>query len=169
MVRRECRWPLAVPGIVVGLLLSGCAGGPDATERTRPAVAAGEFGTPDCVLRHIVADFDVLDDRNLILFAAGGAEAYHVQVSPPATELRFTDALALESRSTRICGYAGDALLVDVAGQGPRRLAVIGVFRLDEAALAGLRARFGHGPPRPPAVVQPGAGAVIERDLGGDP
>lgn len=152
----------------LALLLGGCATSDDEfARRPRPSVAAGEFGEQDCFLWQTLRNFEVLDDHNLIVFAAGEAEAYHVQVSPPATGLRFAGTLAFESRSARVCGHAGDALIVHDSGLGPQRLGVIGVFRLDETALAGLRARFGLGSARPAGgKPQPGPGAALERDLG---
>lgn len=127
---------------------------------------AGEFGTPDCFLRRSAADFRVLDERNLVVFAPGRRDAYHVQVSMPLHDLRFANAVAFESRGSRVCGYAGDALLVQGSGGGPDRASVIGVYRLDGPALEGLLARFGAGPAQPKPEPRPGAGADIEQDLG---
>lgn len=146
-------------------LLAACAAAPPGEAPRRPTVRAGEFGTPDCFLRRLASDFRVLDDRNLVVFAPGRADAYHVQVSLPLQGLRFADAVAFESRNTRICGYAGDELVVSRGG-GPEQASVIGVYRLDRRALEGLLARFGAGPlPAKPAP-QPGEGADIETDPG---
>ncbi len=157
-------------GMALALVLSACTAGQTGRETpSRPTVQAGEFGTADCFLRRTVQDFEVLDDRNLIVFAPGKSEAYHIQVSMPATELRFASVLAFESRSSRICGYAGDSLLIGDAGPGLRRLPVAGVYRLDEVALEGLQARFGRGAGRAGSQApQPGGGATIERDLGAE-
>jgi hypothetical protein len=129
-------------------------------------VRAGEFGTPDCFLRRSAGDFRVLDERNLIVFAPGRADAYHVQVSMPLHGMPFANTLAFESRSSRLCGYAGDALLLPGGAGGPDRASVIGVYRLDGPALEGLLARFGAGAAPPKPEPRPGAGADIEKDLG---
>jgi hypothetical protein len=162
------RGPLAGAFVAV-LAVSGCAvqGGEERPQR--PFVKPGEFGTPDCFMPRLVRDFTALDDRNLIVFGPGRSEAYHVQVSPPSPDLRFADALAFESRQTRICGYAGDDVVVADGGRRGDRLSVIGVYRLDERALQGLRARFGIGEPATAPRPEPGAGAEIERDPDGEP
>jgi hypothetical protein len=164
--RRPAR---ALAGLAAVALLPGCAAIGDGDLPVRPSVRAGEFGEASCFLRRTVMDFEVLDDRNLIVFAPGRSEPYHMQVSPGSSGLRHATVLAFEASSAQICGYAGDSLLVEQPGGGLQRLSVIGVYRLDEPALAGLEARFGKAvaPARP--APQPAAGAEIERDLGQEP
>jgi hypothetical protein len=156
--------------LLVAAIAVGCTSSGEQQRPPRPSVRGGEFGTPGCFLRRLVQDFEVLDDRNLIVFAPGRSDAYHVQVSPPDGQLRFAQLLAFESRDSRICGYAGDSLTMADGTAGPRRLSVTGSYRLDPAALQGLEARFGMAaaPARGPAQPQPGEGAAIERDLGSD-
>jgi hypothetical protein len=151
--------------VTAALAHGGCTSQSGQERPSRPSVKPGEFGAADCFTARLVRDFDALDDRNLIVFGPGKSDAYHVQVSPPSPDLRFTDVLAFESRgAARICGHAGDDLLVADAGHR-ERLSVIGVWRLDERALQGLRARFGASRPAPTPAPQPGEGAQIERDL----
>ena len=154
-----------IPTLMVIAAACGCVSDTQREIPSRPTVTAGEFGTPDCFLRRTLQDFEVLDDRNLIVFAPGKSEAYHVQISPPATELRFATLLAFESRSSRVCGYAGDGLMLGDSGPGVRRFSITGVYRLDAMALEGLTARFGKGTKAMLATPIPGAGAAIERDL----
>jgi hypothetical protein len=156
--------------LLVAAAALGCASSGEQQKPARPSVRGGEFGTAGCFLRRLVQDFEVLDDRNLIVFAPGRSDAYHVQVSPPDEQLRFTQLLAFESRDSRVCGYAGDSLTIADGAAGPRRLSVIGSYRLDPAALQGLEARFGiaSAPASGPGQPQPGGGAEIERDLGSD-
>jgi hypothetical protein len=155
--------------IVLAAVVAGCAAAPDAERARRPSVKPGEFGTPGCFLPRTVLDFTVLDDRNLVVFAPGRGDAYHVQVSPPSASLRFAQRLAFRSNDSRLCGYAGDSLLVADAPGYDARLSVTGVYRLDERALAGLQARFGKAPPAAAPAPQPGPGAAIERELGTGP
>lgn len=159
--------------VVLALVgMAGCSS--DATrdaarESTpRPSVAPGEFGEADCFVARSVSNFTTLDDRNLIVFAPGKSNAYHVQVNPPSPQLRYAESLGFESRHSRVCGYAGDELII-AAGGGPSRMAVTGVFRLDAMALEGLQARFGKAPPASLQQPQPGMGAEIERDLEAPP
>ena len=140
-------------------LLAACAGrGGD--RPPAPAVRGGEFGRPSCFLRDTVHDFEVLDDRDLIVFAPGRANAYHVQVSPPDSGLRFVESLAFWSSGSQICGFAGDSLITGRMG-GPERLSVTGVWVLDQRALEGLENRFGKRHAGMAAPL-PGKGAEIE-------
>jgi hypothetical protein len=152
--------------VAAALLASACGTNQGSERPPRPTVRAGEFGAPDCFLRRSVQNFQVLDDRNLIIFAPGKADAYHVQVSPPVVELRFANALAFESRNSRVCGYAGDEVLVGDSGREFSRISVMAVYRLDARALDGLQARFGQAPVPGKPEPQPGEGAELERDLG---
>ena len=132
----------------------------------RPAVHGGEFGEAACFRRRAAEDFRVLDDRNLIVFAPGRKEAYHVQTGPPGTGLRLASRLAFDSRSSMVCGYAGDSLLVEAPGGGFDRMPITGVYWLDEMALSGLEARFSgeHGGSHS-SQPQEGLGAEIERRI----
>jgi hypothetical protein len=146
-------------------MAAGCASSGDSERPPRPSVKAGEFGTPGCFLRQSVQNFEVLDDRNLIVFAPRKTDAYHVQVSPSSGELRFTHTLAFESQGSSVCGYGRDGLIVAETGTGPRRLSITSVYRLDAAALDGLRVRFGKQTVPGATTPKAGEGAEIERGL----
>lgn len=152
---------------VAAAALVACAPRADRESPALPRVDAGEFGEPACFHPAWVGNFEVLDARNLLVFAQGAQEAYHVQVSPPASELHHVSSLAFETRSSRVCGFAGDKLLLPRSAIG--RVSVTGVYRLDSTALAGLRGRFdiaGRSAVRPPP--QAGPGAQVERVLDGE-
>jgi hypothetical protein len=169
-VFRLRRWEILGAALVAVALVPACGSQESGTRTPRPSVKPGEFGTAGCFFRRQAQDFQVLDDRNLIVYAPGKSNAYHVQISPPAPELRFTNALAFESRNTQICGYAGDDLLL-ADGPASRQYSITGVWRLDEAALQGLKARFNLDTTPAQPEAQPVEGAEIERELGsnGDP
>jgi hypothetical protein len=156
--------PLAIAA--AALVAAGCASQAGEARPVRPSVRPGEFGTPDCFVARLARDFVALDDRNLIVFAPGTSDAYHVQVSPSSGDLRFASTLAFESRNTQVCGHAGDRLMMADAGSRGQRLSVTGVYRLDERELDGLRARFGKAAPGETPAPAPGEGAAIERELG---
>lgn len=159
------RCPPAVAGLAIALGLAGCAAEHGAERPRRPQVKPGEFGTPDCFAPHLVRNFTTLDDRNLIVYGPGKSDAYHVQVFPPSRDLRFAGALAFGSHGSRVCGRGGDDLTV-AGAEAQSRVAVVGVWRLDERALQGLRARFGQAAPAGVPRPEPGQGAEIERELG---
>jgi hypothetical protein len=147
---------------------AGCASSPATRPAAVPTVRAGEFGRQDCFLAREAQDFEVLDASNLLLYVPDRRTAYHVHVSPPAPELRHAQVLGFQSRHTRVCGYAGDRLVLDAAG-GAQEHSVTGVYFVDEAAVATLRSRFGLEPrAAPPAPVAPEPGGV-QRDLAAPP
>ncbi len=101
----------------------------------------------------------MLDRSNLIVYAPGDAHAYHVRVSPPSTELRFAESLAFQPAAGRICGYAGERLIVGPT-RSAERLAIIDVARLGPESLQTLRGDGGASLPAPRPL--PGPGADIE-------
>lgn len=153
-------WPCGF--LLTACALAGCAGPGGEARAGRGAVPAPSVtGTTGCFYPRDVRDFRVLDRSNLILYAPDDSNAYHIRLSPPSTELRFAEAIAFQPAGERICGYAGERLIV-----GPptsvERLAIIDVARLSPESLQALRSggEAGSGPaaPRP----QPGPGADVE-------
>ncbi len=126
-----------------------------------------DTGTPACFYAGQVSDFSVLDRSNLIVYAPSRQTAYHVRISPPATSLRATDRLSFGPRDARICGYAGERLIVP-DGRGGERFSIIGVSRLTEAGLESLLVAAGRAAgagAAEEAQPEPAAGAEIHREL----
>lgn len=156
-----------VATLVAATLLSACAASQE-TGQEGPSAAAkavvarpGENGEPGCFFASQVQDFRAISRSDLIVFAPNEKNAYQVRIAPPATGLRFSDAVVFVSRSDRICGYAGDDLVIDEAG-GRQRYSVIEVARLAPETVERLLGREAE-PPAPEA--RPGAGAEVEREL----
>ena len=145
--------------MLVGSVLAGCAatGGQSAVKKA-PIPPPSATGTTACFYVHQVQNFHVLDRSNLIVYAPNDASAYHVRVSPPSTELRFAESLAFLPADGRICGYAGERLIVGQGGAS-ERLAILDVSRLSPDSLAALRADT-TAPELP--VAKPGPGAEVE-------
>lgn len=140
----------------------GCAPGTEGTrEPSLPSPA--DTGTSACFHASQVSSFTVLDPSNLIVYAPSKQTAYHVRISPPASGLRLVDSLAFVGRDSRICGYAGEQLLIP-SGRRSERFSIAGVSRLDQAGLAALLAAAGR-PAGAGAEPEPGAGDQINRDL----
>lgn len=142
--------------------LAGCAGagGQARTERVAvpgPAVS----GAQGCFYPRDVQDFRVLDRSSLIVYAPNDGNAYHVRLSPPSLDLRFAESLAFLPAGGRICGYAGERLIV-----GPPRsaehLAIIDVVRLSPDSLQVLRSGAEGGAGTPTPRPRPGPGADVE-------
>ena len=151
--------------VLNALVIVGCAT-PGATQEERPAAAVEPTGTNACFYERQVNDFRALDRSNLIVYAPSKAHAYHVRVSPPSTQLKFANALAFTSRSGRICGFAGDAI---VMGTRPgERVSVIDVYRLDEIGLQRLLEAYGLAKGDEELEPETEEGAEIERDIDAD-
>jgi hypothetical protein len=118
-----------------------------------------------CFYPRQVLNFRVLDRSNLIVYAPNDRNAYHVQVSPPSTDLRFADSLAFIPSNERICGYAGERMIIGSSTAGPVA-AIIAVSRLSPESLESLRADSA-GAATPAVEPMPGPGAEIEP--AGDP
>lgn len=156
-------WTTGSIAVATLIQLAACAGGSSAA-RPSPSVKPGEFGTAACFYRRQVEDFTVLDPSNLIVYAPNKANAYHVYVSPPEPELRSASTLGFSSRSSEICGYSRDALVLDAAG-GHHRVPIFGVYRLNDAALSGLLTRFRLNGAKPKPADGAVAGPKIDRSL----
>jgi hypothetical protein len=143
-------------------LITGCAAGGD--QKSADADAPARRGSAACFYASNVSNWTVLDRSALIVYAPNKSHAFRVQVSPGASDLRWADSLAFVSRSNRICGRAGDQIVMPT-GTTKRSYSVIDVRRLDQASLEGLLATYGKAGRS--AEVEPGEspGAAIERDL----
>jgi hypothetical protein len=146
--------------------LAGCSG-IEPAERERPPRARAVIpppsvtGVADCFLVIQAQDFRVLDRSNLIVYAPDERHAYHVQIAPPSLDLRDAESLAFRASSGRICGFAGERLII---GGNPGRpagqeISVIAVSRLSGEGLELLRGRNAAAPPVAP---RPGPGPEIE-------
>lgn len=116
-------------------------------------------GTAACFYPRDVQDFRVVDRSRVILYAPNDANAYQLRISPPSTELRFAESLAFLPAGGRICGFAGERLVVGPATSA-QRFAIIDVIRLSPGSLQTLRGGAAEG--TTPPVPQPGPGADVE-------
>ncbi|MEQ1800493.1 MAG: DUF6491 family protein [Gammaproteobacteria bacterium] len=158
---RSARLPLATIAFVLHLL-GGCAAPGDGERPARvPIPPPSATGTSDCFYAREVQDFTALDRSNLIVYAPNDSNAYHVRISPPSNDLRFADSLAFLPPAGRICGYAGERLVVGLPASG-QRFAIIDVSRLSRASLDMLRGGGEGGAEAATPRPQPGPGADVE-------
>lgn len=129
--------PVTVPSIAVTMILAGCAGtrGPVDEVAERTTSPGG-----DCFTVSLARDFRYLDDYNLIVHAAGRTP-YHVELSQACFGLGGDFAIGLRARSGRMCGFAGDEVIVRGFGI-PERCPVLSVRRLDDDQLQILVDQF---------------------------
>ena len=151
---------LVQAGLIIAYI-TGCAtnGDQGSAADERQGYAAGSA----CFYASQASDWTVLDRSTLIVYAPSRSHAFRVDVGAGASDLRWADSLAFVSSSSRICGRAGDRI-VTPTGTANRSYTVVGVTRLDPAALEGLLATYGKAS----EPVEPGEspGAEIERELG---
>ncbi len=144
-------------------LLAGCAtGGADSDSSQQAEAASGRSG---CFYSGQVSNWTVLDRSNLIVYAPRESNAFQVMISPPSMELRSASELAFDSRSSRICGRAGERLIVG-RSRNPRRHSIMNVKYLDERDLQRVLENYGKLPTGEVAESGESPAAEIERDLG---
>lgn len=149
--------PVLLLFAVLGFAFPLAAAGQDAD----PDVESLTPGSSDCIRSSYLRDFEILDDRNLLVLAGRRRAGYRIQLAPGCFGLRHSLGVYFQSRSGRICGYPGEYLIVgdDVGLVGPSRdrtprvedrCAIRGVQRLEPEAMHEVRVRFGKVPPLPP-------------------
>ncbi len=154
-------YSLVQAGLIIAYI-TGCAANDDQKSAydESPEYTAGSA----CFYASQASDWTVLDRSTLIVYAPSKSHAFRVDVGPGASDLRWADSLAFVSRSSRICGRAGDRI-VTPTGTANRSYTVIGVTRLDPASVEDLLAAYGKAGQS--EQVEPGEspGAEIEREL----
>jgi len=153
--------------LLAGCLVAGCAATTDQAASSKlPIPPPSATGTAACFFPGEVQSFRVLDRSNLIVYAPDEKRAYHVRIATPSSDLRFVESVAFAPPNARICGYAGERLVIG-RGTGTQRVPVIDVSRLAPGSLAALQSGR-EGDTVPVARPRPGQGPVIERTTGPD-
>lgn len=90
--------------------LAGCASNAPTTTAGDRAAAEEEN---DCLRTSLIRDWDVLDQRSLIVYES--RRPYHVELGETCFGLDFATMIAVYDRSGdgRICGYGLDRVIVD--------------------------------------------------------
>ena len=154
---------LLVPVALIIFSGIGCAaGGKQESGDNEPSALTGGSA---CFYVRDASSWTVLDRSTLIVYAPNKSSAFRVQVSPGASDLRWADSLAFVSRSNRICGRAGERIVVPTGG-AKSSYSVIDVRRLNSASLEGLLAEHGKAGRSEPVEPGESPGADIERELG---
>jgi len=101
---------------------------------------------PSCFNTSSINDYEVLDRGNLIVYGRPRKRAYHLQISPANLDLGGSDMISFRSWTGRICGYAGDELIIPNDIFQPR-YSITNVTELDETGLYNLMVKFGKAEP----------------------
>ena len=145
------------------ILITSCGQETELSNRSTPRYTMMEGSS--CFNTRDIEDYMVLDRSNLIVYGRPSSRAYHIEISPPATSIRGSDMISFVSWSGRICGFAGDDLLIPNSIYNERH-SIISVKRLDETAQYNLLVRFGKAEPVIEVQPEDDSSPEIKRELG---
>ena len=147
------------------ILITSCGQETELSNKSTPRYTMMEGSS--CFNSRDIEDYMVLDRSNLIVYGRPSSRAYHIEISPPATSIRGSDMISFVSWSGRICGFAGDDLLIPNSIYNERH-SIISVKRLDETAQYNLLIRFGKAEPVIEVQPEDDSSPEIKRELGED-
>ena len=145
------------------MLITSCGQETELSNKNTPRYSMMEGSS--CFNSRDIDDYRVLDRSNLIVYGRPSTKAYHIEISPPATSIRGSDMISFVSWSGRICGFAGDDLLIPNSIYNERH-SIISVKRLDETAQYNLLVRFGKAEPVIEVQPEDDSSPEIKRELG---
>ena len=145
------------------ILITSCGQEAELSNKSTPRYTMMEGSS--CFNSRDIEDYMVLDRSNLIVYGRPSSRAYHIEISPPATSIRGSDMISFVSWSGRICGFAGDDLLIPNSIYNERH-SIISVKRLDETAQYNLLIRFGKAEPVIEVQPEDDSSPEIKRELG---
>jgi hypothetical protein len=146
-------------------LITSCGQEAELNNKSTPRYTMMEGSS--CFNTRDIEDYMVLDRSNLIVYGRPSSRAYHIEISPPATSIRGSDMISFVSWSGRICGFAGDDLVIPNSIYNERH-SIISVKQLDETAQYNLLVRFGKAEPVIEVQPENNSSPEIKRDLGED-
>ncbi len=101
--------------------------------------AAAKSHGERCIYSRMVDDFEVIDNRTLVVYAPTRKSPYIIELFAPEPGLKFEHSLGFEDRNAdgRICAYGGDSIIV----QGPisNRITISSVNKVDPEQVKQLR------------------------------
>ena len=147
------------------ILITSCGQETELSNKSTPRYTMMEGSS--CFNTRDIEDYMVLDRSNLIVYGRPSSRAYHIEISPPATSITGSDMISFVSWSGRICGFAGDDLLIPNSIYNERH-SIISVKRLDETAQYNLLVRFGKAEPVIEVQPEDDSSPEIKRELGED-
>ena len=147
------------------ILITSCGQEAELSNKSTPRYTMMEGSS--CFNSRDIEDYMVLDRSNLIVYGRPSSRAYHIEISPPATSIRGSDMISFVSWSGRICGFAGDDLLIPNSIYNERH-SIISVKRLDETTQYNLLVRFGKAEPIIEVQPEDDSSPEIKRELSED-
>jgi len=150
-------------GLIVILLLfiNGCASQSDTNELEDDIKLSNRsscFNTMD------IRDYRVLDRSNLIVYGRPKSRSYHLKISPPNLDESGLDMISFKSWSGRVCGFAGDELIIPDS-LFEQRYSIVSVTQLDEAGHYNLMVQYGKAEPLQEIEPETSSSPEISREL----
>ena len=147
------------------ILITSCGQEAELSNKSTPRYTMMEGSS--CFNSRDIDDYMVLDRSNLIVYGRPSSRAYHIEISPPTSSIRGSDMISFVSWSGRICGFAGDDLVIPNSIYS-ERYSIISVKKLDETAQYNLLVRFGKAEPIIEVKPEDDSSPEIKRELGED-
>ena len=144
------------------ILITSCGQEAELNNKSTPRYSMMEGSS--CFNSRDIDDYRVLDRSNLIVYGRPSTKAYHIEISPPATSIRGSDMISFVSWSGRICGFAGDDLVIPNSIYNERH-SIISVKQLDETAQYNLLVRYGKAEPIIEVKPEDDSSPEIKREL----
>ena len=94
-----------------------------------------------CIFFRTLYDWQPLNNNNLIVWAPSRNHPYQIQLDRPCFGLKFAHTIGFTSRDSRLCGFGGDAVLVESGGGPPDRCPIGSITALTEEGLKSLLAQ----------------------------
>ena len=147
------------------ILITSCGQEAELSNKNTPRYTAMEGSS--CFNQRDISDYKVLDRGNLIVYGRPRSRSYHILISPPASSIRGSDTISFRSMSGRICGFAGDELIIPNS-MFQESYSIITVNLLNETAHYNLLVRFGKAEPIEQVEPENEASPEIQRELSED-
>ena len=147
------------------ILITSCGQESELSNKNTPRYTVMEGSS--CFNQRDISEYTVLDRGNLIVYGRPRSRSYHIQISPPTSSIRGSDSIGFKSLSGRICGFAGDKLIIPNS-IFQESYSIITVKQLNETAHNNLLVRFGKAAPIEQVEPEKDASPEIQRELSED-
>jgi len=147
------------------ILITSCGQESELSNKNTPRYTVMEGSS--CFNQRDISEYTVLDRGNLIVYGRPRSRSYHIQISPPTSSIRGSDSIGFKSLSGRICGFAGDKLIIPNS-IFQESYSIITVKQLNETAHNNLLVRFGKAEPIEQVEPEKDASPEIQRELSED-
>jgi hypothetical protein len=148
------------------ILITSCGQETELSNKSTPRYTTMEGSS--CFNYRDIDNYRVLDRSNLIVYGRPSSKAYHIEISPPTSSIRGSDMISFASWSGRICGFAGDDLVIPNSLYNERHSIISVKALFEETAHYNLLVRFGKAEPIVEVEPEDDSSPEIKRELGED-